>query len=77
MEDWLKCQISPLVKYRQKHNQKSYSLKEDLGLFITGTLIYIRLSKEYEFTKDYHFSSVTYVQYISSRKHYLVVAQII
>ena len=23
MEDWLKCQISPLVKYRQNQNQKT------------------------------------------------------
>ena len=22
MEDWLKCQISPLVKYRQNQNQR-------------------------------------------------------
>jgi len=36
MEDWLKCQISPLVKYRQNQNQK---IPINLYLYHTNQLV--------------------------------------
>ena len=49
MEDWLKCQISSLVKYRQNQNQiiQAYSLQEantDLGISHPSTQVSLKFA---------------------------------
>ena len=49
MEDWLKCQISSLVKYRQNQNQiiQAYSLQEantDLGTSHPSTQVFLKFA---------------------------------
>jgi len=49
MEDWLKCQISPLVKFRQNHNNVvgKENIKDNylFNIYPTGTAtLYLKVS---------------------------------